>query len=209
MMEDGMIYVLTNLYMPGLVKIGCTTVDVEGRIAALSSGTGVPVPFQCHFAARVSNMAAKEKRLHQLFGEWRVNEKREFFKVDPEKVVLAIQMGDFEEVTPGKIPVPPDEEQALEKALEKAEKRPPISMESIGIMPEAVLTFSRNEDVHATVLPGNKVSYDGQEMSLSGAAAAALNLQSSAGVRGPLYWMYNGKTLNEIRLEKEENSYPG
>jgi hypothetical protein len=56
---DGILYVLTNLHMPGLVKIGCTTVDVEGRIAALSSDTGVPVPFQCHFAAHVANMAEK------------------------------------------------------------------------------------------------------------------------------------------------------
>jgi hypothetical protein len=180
---DGILYVLTNLHMPGLVKIGGGTVDVEGRIAALSSDTG----------------------LHQLFGEWRVNPKREFFKVDPEKVVLAIQMGDFEEVTPGKVPLSDDEEKALEKALQEADKRPPISMEVIGIMPGTILTFSRDEDIQATVLPGNKVLYAGMEMSLSGAAAAALKRKSSAGVRGPLYWMHEGNTLNQIRMEKEQS----
>lgn len=147
----------------------------------------------------------KGKTTASVVGESRVNPKREFFKVDPEKVALAIQMGDFEEVTPGKVPMTVEEEQALEKA----EKRPPISMEAIGIMPGMVLTFSRDEDIQTTVLTGNKVLYDGREMSLSGAAATALNRQSSAGVQGPLYWMYEGNTLNEIRLEKEQNLSPG
>jgi hypothetical protein len=198
-MDDGILYVLTNPFMPDLVKIGCTTGDVAERITNLSSATGIPVPFQCHFAARVSNMAAKEKTLHQLFADARVNPKREFFKVDPEKVVLAIQMGDFEEVTPGKVEMDPEEE----KALERAEKRPPINMETIGIKPGMILTFSRDENIHATVLPGNKVLYDGQEMSLSGAAAAVLN-QHSYPLQGPWYWMYEGKTLSEIRMEKEQ-----
>ena len=52
----GILYVLTNSFMPGLVKIGCTTGPVEDRIKALSGGTGVPVAFSCHFAARVSNL---------------------------------------------------------------------------------------------------------------------------------------------------------
>jgi hypothetical protein len=67
-MEDsGILYVLTNPFMPGLVKVGCTTGSVEDRIYDLSSSTGVPVAFQCHFAARVTDMATKEKTLHQLF----------------------------------------------------------------------------------------------------------------------------------------------
>ena len=93
-MEDsGILYVLTNPFMPGLVKVGCTTGSVEDRIYDLSSFTGVPVAFQCHFAARVTDMATKEKTLHQLFSDKRVNPKREFFEVAPEKVVLAIRMG--------------------------------------------------------------------------------------------------------------------
>src|SRR5580698_4080263 len=122
-MEDtGTLYVLTNPLMPGLVKIGCTAGAVEDRIKALSSGTGIPVAFQCHFAAQVENMTAKEKTLHQLFSEKRVNPNREFFQVPPEKVVLAIRMGSYTEVTPGKVDIPKEEEQALEKA-EEAETR--------------------------------------------------------------------------------------
>jgi hypothetical protein len=206
-MEDsGILYVLTNPLMPGLVKIGCTTGRVEDRIKSLSAATGVPVAFQCHFAAQVDNMAAKEKTLHQLFSDKRVNPNREFFQVPPEKVVLAIRMGSFTEVTPGKVDIPKEEEQALEKAEEAEKKRRSrINLEAIGIKPGAVLTLSRDEDVHATVVGGNRVQYDGQIMSLSASAVAALKklgYQSEA-VSGSDYWMYEGKTLDEIRIAKE------
>jgi len=48
------IYILTNEAMPGLVKIGFTTGEnVESRIAPLSGATGIPLPFECYFAAEV------------------------------------------------------------------------------------------------------------------------------------------------------------
>ena len=68
-------------------------------------------------------MAAKEKTLHQLFSDKRVNPNREFFQVAPEKIVLAIRMGSFTEVTPGKVDIPKEEEQALEKAEEARNKK--------------------------------------------------------------------------------------
>jgi len=101
------IYVLTNEAMPGLVKIGLTSDSVESRIANLSASTGVPLPFECHFAAEIPegvNLEKIEKTLHQLFAEHRINPRREFFKVEPEKVVLALSIGSFKEVTPGRAP---------------------------------------------------------------------------------------------------------
>ena len=45
--NKGLVYVLTNSAMPGLVKIGMTTRDsVDTRMKELYS-TGVPVPFEC------------------------------------------------------------------------------------------------------------------------------------------------------------------
>jgi T5orf172 domain len=204
--DSGIIYVLTNPFMPGLVKIGCTSGPVEERIKGLSGATGVPVAFQCHFAAKVEDVAAKEKTLHQLFSDKRVNPNREFFQVAPEKIVLAIRMGSFTEVTPGKVDIPKEEEQAFEKA-EKAEtkRRARINLDAIGIKPGTVLTLSRDEDVHATVVSGNKVAYEGQTMSLSASALAALHKLGGytlGAASGSDYWMYEGKTLDEIRVEK-------
>jgi hypothetical protein len=208
--DTGIIYVLTNPFMPGLVKIGCTTGPVEERIKSLSSVTGVPVAFQCHFAAHVEQMAVKEKTLHQLFSDRRVNPNREFFQVAPEKVVLAIRMGPFTEVTPGKVDIPKEEEQALEKAEEaETNRRGRINLQAIGIKPGTELMLSRGQDVHATVIEGNKVKYDEQEMSLSAAALAALRKlgNKSTAVSGSLYWMYEGKTLDEIRQTVEEKEF--
>ena len=209
MADSGNIYVLTNPFMPGLVKIGCTAGKVEDRIKQLSGDTGVPVAFKCHFAAEVNDMAAKEKTLHQLFSDKRVNPNREFFEVAPEKVVLAIRMGPFTEVTPGKPDIPPDEEKAFEKA-DEAEKtrRSILKLDAIGIHSGAVLTFTRDENVHAAVVDGNKVEYDNQILSISAAAKLALQKlgKNWPTVQGSLYWMFEGKTLDEIRKEKEEES---
>ncbi len=100
--EDGIVHVLTKRVHAWVGKIGCTSGGVEDRIYELSTATGVPVPFGCHFAARLSHYRSKERTLHQLFGEQRINAKREFFRLPPEKVVLAIRMGEHMDVTPGK-----------------------------------------------------------------------------------------------------------
>lgn len=114
--------------------------------------------------------------------------------------------GQFAEVTPGKIDIPIEEEKALEKAEEAdSKRRSNISLEAIGIKPGAEFTLSRGENVHAVVVSGNKVNYEGQIMSLSAAALQALHGLGyrTSSVSGSDYWMYEGKTLDEIRLEKE------
>ena len=207
--DVGVLYVLTNPMMPGLVKIGRTAGPVEERIKYLSAHTGVPVAFQCHFAARVDQMSAKEKTLHQLFADKRVNPNREFFQVAPEKVVLAISMGSYIEVTPGKLDISKEEEQAFEKAEQAdTKRRAKINLEAIGIRPGTVLTLSRDEDVHATVIAGNKVEYEGEKLSLSESARRALSKlgYTSKAVSGSDYWMFEGKTLDEIRIAREANN---
>ena len=42
----GYVYIMTNPAMPGLVKIGSTTLLPDERARQLSSSTGVPRPFQ-------------------------------------------------------------------------------------------------------------------------------------------------------------------
>src|SRR5438105_15872258 len=126
------VYVLTNEAMPGLIKIGLTSESVEARLTSLSSHTGVPLAFECYFAAEVKDGSRIEKILHQLFAESRVNPKREFFRLDPEKVVLALSIGEFKEATPGVAQVEPEEKEALDKV--KA-RRPRIRLDAIGIKP--------------------------------------------------------------------------
>jgi hypothetical protein len=59
------------------------------------------------------------------------------------------------------------------------------------------------------VISGNKVDYDGEIMSLSASALAALHKLGGYSLNtcsGSDYWMYEGKTLDEIRVAKESES---
>lgn len=200
------VYVLTNAAMPGIVKIGLTTDSVESRLAQLSQPSSVPLPFECYFAAEVSDCKKLEKTLHQLFADNRINPKREFFKLDPEKAVLAISIGEFKEITPGVSEIDAEEQAALEK--EKA-KRPKLRLSAIGVVPGDLLTLSRDEAVTATVLPDGKVDFEGQALSLSAAALKALHRlgYKSAAASGPGYWMFDGELLDERRRRLEEQQF--
>lgn len=200
------VYVLTNEAMPGIVKIGLTTDSVESRLAGLNSHSGVPLPFECYFAAEVDSCTRIERILHQLFSEHRINPRREFFRVDPEKVVLAISIGMYKEVTPGSVIAEPQDQEALEK--EKA-RRPRIRLDALGIPVGAELTLSRDETITATVVPGNKVIYNGQVCSLSAAALQALH---GLGYRTPSasgseYWQFDGELLDERRRRMESERF--
>lgn len=205
-----LIYVLKNEAMPGLVKIGLTTDSVESRISNLSSSTGVPLPFECHFAAEIPdevNLDKLEKTLHQLFSEHRINPKREFFKVEPEKVVLALSIGNFKEVTPGKAEIDPVEVRAMEKAKEQRRSR--INLAALGIKEGDVLVLARDESLTAKVLDGGKVCYKNEILSLSAAALKALQElgYKSTSVSGSDYWMFDGELLDERRVRLESNQF--
>lgn len=196
------VYLLTNEAMPGIVKIGMTTDSVESRIGQLNSHSGVPLPFECFFAAEVDSCSRIEKILHQLFSEQRINPKREFFRIDPEKAVLAISIGTFKDVTPGLVIADTDDKEALEK--EKA-RRPRIRLSSLGIHPGAVLTLSRDESITASVTAENRVSYLGQDMSISAAALSALHGlgYKTPSASGSEHWMFDGELLDERRRRLE------
>ncbi|MEW9858489.1 GIY-YIG nuclease family protein [Pseudomonas putida] len=205
-----LIYVLKNEAMPGLVKIGLTTDSVEARISNLSATTGIPLPFECHFAAEIPegwDLVKIEKTLHQLFAEYRLNPKREFFKIEPEKVVLALSIGNFKEVTPGKADIDPIEVQAMEKAKEKRRSR--INLAALGIKVGDILVLSRDEDVTVQVCDGGKVIYKGQAMSHSAAALLALQGMGykSTAISGSDYWMFDGELLDARRKRLEDKQF--
>ena len=151
-----------------------------------------------------------EGLLHTLFSEHRINPKREFFRLNPEKVVVALKIGKFKDVTPSEITIDSEERTALDK--EKA-KRPRLKLAAIGIKPGATLTFSRDENRTATVTENNKVSFDGEELSLS---AAALKVLGQMGYKTPAasgseYWMFEGEILDDRRrrIEAQQFDEPG
>jgi hypothetical protein len=206
------IYVLVNEAMPGLVKIGRTN-DLDGRLRELYK-TGVPVPFMCHYAVAVPNTAAAvgiENTLHTLFAENRVNPRREFFRVSPERVVIALSLGNYEAVNRSLSDLEqPDsviEKADVDAAVREETRRERIRFSKIGIPNGSELRFTRDNSIICTTLDDIKVLYDGKETSLSAAARdilqAKFNSQGSA-FSGSQYWMYEGETLDERRQRMEQ-----
>ncbi|MGL4389233.1 MAG: hypothetical protein ACRCTJ_07570 [Brevinema sp.] len=72
----------------------------------------------------------------------------------------------------------------------------------IGLKEGDELTFSRDENIKCVINSDNTVEYQGETYSLSKLAQKLLN--STYGVQGPAYWIYQGKLLTEIRRELEE-----
>ena len=117
------VYILTNPVMPNLVKIGCTDRSIEDRLRELSSASGVPVAFECFLAVEVANYEQVERALHQAFGDRRINAKREFFELSPDRpaaILRLFQNISNPDVTPKRDVVESTEEQ---QALDQQKRR--------------------------------------------------------------------------------------
>ena len=79
----GYIYILSNPFMKGLLKIGYTERTPEERLVELQS-TGVPSDFVLECTYFSKDPAGDEKVIHERLDKYRVNKKREFFEVELE-----------------------------------------------------------------------------------------------------------------------------
>jgi hypothetical protein len=203
------IYILTNEAMPGLVKIGYTT-DLRQRMRELSSPSGVPLAFECHYAAEVPEHVKVEGLMHQLFSEHRVNPRREFFRISPEKAVTALKIGGFKDVTPGDGEDVVADTEVEKAAVEKErERRGRIRLSAIGIKPGDELTFSRDPERKVTVVSENEVEMNGVRLSLSRAAIQTLNEMGyqTTHASGSVYWQFEGETLDDRRQRLEDEIF--
>jgi hypothetical protein len=200
------VYLLTNPTMPGLVKIGRTT-DLESRLRSLSTHTGVPVPFECFYACQVENSTKVEKALHDAFGDHRINPKREFFRLNPDRVVAILELVALNDAAPKmEIADDPVELEALHREQSRREQfRFSLADVPIGV----TLYFSRDENITAKVVDDRRIEFEGEITTTSSAAAKVLKGRfgwTVKQVQGPLYWVYEGETLDERRSRLEGNS---
>lgn len=82
-MSYGFVYILTNRSIPGLVKIGFTERSPHARCRALSSGTGVPTPYEVYAYVEVTDAQAAESCVHRSLAGKRNSKAREFFSIEP------------------------------------------------------------------------------------------------------------------------------
>jgi hypothetical protein len=119
-MSDGYIYCFSNQSMIGILKIGMTERTPEIRLSeANSSDTWKPpTPYKIEFAKKVINPKQKEIIIHNILTQYteRINPKREFFRVSPEKVKVFFDLMD------GEIWIPKQEEEKKDEEDNKDNK---------------------------------------------------------------------------------------
>lgn len=199
------VYILQNDAMPGLVKIGRTSIDLESRIRQLDT-TGIPLPFRCFYAAEVSDGAKVEERLHEAFGDARVRERREFFRVSAHRVKAALDLAALKDVTPRKeIETEAGDAAALARNEDRVERAARLKFSMLGIKPGDVLKFTRDEKITCTIVDDSTVSLFGENLSLTPATLKALEKTGVTwkSAQGSNYWMHGAMTLQELRDQSE------
>lgn len=77
----GWVYILSTREQPDILKIGMTTRAVAGRVKEINAATGVLIPFSARRVFRVKDAARAERSIHQLLGQYRIRQDREFFQL--------------------------------------------------------------------------------------------------------------------------------
>ena len=200
-MEYGIVYLLTNPVMPGLVKIGMTTrEDMDARMRELYS-TGVPVPFECQFACRVkkSDCVKIEKALHTAFDPQRVNKNREFFRINVEQARAILELFHHTDVTE-------DVTEEIQNDLTDDDKaassnarthRPALNFYEMGMQKGDILVWKDDPSIKVTIMSDRKISYNGEEMSIS-VLTAQLKGYKVKYIQPTPHWFYKERLLSDI-----------
>lgn len=204
----GVVYLLVNEWMEGLVKIGTTESDLIVRMRQLSQHTGVPGPFECFYAVQLEAAADLERALHLAFADVRLPG-REFFELAPDRPAAVmkdyVKRGIASVATPQNVVVENAEDaQNLDLGRRRA---PNFTFQMAGVPEGGELVSTFDENVRGFAHGRRSILIDGVEYSLSLAAVRAAQAAGygSTSLQGPAYWKYAGRTLLELRQELEAN----
>ena len=201
------IYVLTNPAFENYVKIGKTK-NLEQRLRSLDN-TSVPLPFRCVYAVKVENVDKVEKLLHQTFADHRTRSTREFFEIDPQRVIAALKLTGAKDVTPrGDIAEDNESIEALQKA--EGKKRRQYSLLEAGLKIGDLIYYVNDETITAEIISEKQISFEGGATSLSASALILLHRDGYTWktVNGWDYWSFKNETIAErLRrlLGREDN----
>jgi len=155
----GIVYVVTNDSMPGMVKIGVTEKeDIKERLKELDN-TSVPTPFRFYYGIKSDRYKEIEKLLHITFSKSRIRDKREFFAIEPEHVVAAIKISGSEEIKNNNEMI---DDQGIEIKKLKLPRQQNFTFTKKGIPIGSELEFTRDPSIKCIVKNDKKVEYAAQ-----------------------------------------------
>lgn len=211
--NNGFIYILTNPSFPDYVKIGYAK-NVQNRLNQLNKSEALPFAFRI-FATYETPNKLTDKELHRLIDnlnpDLRSIEKfdgkpriREFYAMDPNDAYALLECiakisGTEDRLTKYN---PEGHEITDEQIAEEVKSRLEafrFSMCNIPIGSE--ISFVDDPFIKAKVYDDRHIEYNGKITSLSNLAKELKKLERTP--QGPLWFMYNGKILSDLRSEME------
>lgn len=218
--QPGFVYIFTNdSFRDDWVKIGKTT-NLKERLKTLFN-TSLPLPFKIYATIQTAKYEKVERIIHKQIDrltDLRINQNREFFNVHPaqaldifldqaqvldDAVIMKYKNNEpDEQIYPPICPRKPENVESLKQL-----QRKPFDFSMVGLnVGDEVIFDALNLPVK--VAGKNKVEYEGRLWSLSAFCGTYLPEHmhnKSEAYQGPKYFSYQGKTLWEIRLEREKN----
>jgi len=118
----------------------------------------------------------------------------------------------FDDAAPTEKPIAPApakkaKPKKQDKPKAKTDRRPPFKFSMIGLKPGDVVYFEHG-DIPVTVVSENTIAYDSEIYTLSRFCKHFMPDEGSENreYQGPAHFLYNGRTLDDIRKEKEKKT---
>ena len=218
--NQGYVYILTNpSFREDWVKIGKSSRPVDVRSKELDN-TAVPLPFEIYATLKTAKYDKVEKQIHKQIDrltDLRIRQNREFFNIAPsvaldimrdiadllEDAELAVYVDGKPVVSSSK-----DEDKKINAANEDKKRKkvkPAFKFHMVGLNVGDTIIFDATH-LPVKIATDDKIEYEGRLWSLSAFTAEFLpeEMQNTSGAyQGPKYFSYGGKTMQQMRLEKE------
>lgn len=195
--KKGIVYVMSCAQ--GLMKIGCTQTDqFETRMSRLESdGYKQFNGFHREFAVEVDDYEAKEKLIHQIFdkSQVKINGKGiEMFATDLDLIIDLLKAFGGKQIYP-------------KKEIAAKQKSNRLTFEMLDIPVGSELVYKDDPSIVVTTTNmKNGIKYQGKIYTLSGFVRL---LKGGKAYQGGMFFLYKGKTLVELRKEKENGKIFG
>lgn len=214
--EPGYVYILTNpSFREDWVKIGKSSRPVDVRSKELDN-TAVPLPFEIFATMKTVKFNEVEKLVHKNIDrltDLRIRQNREFFNVPPQ-VALDI-LYDIAKIIDDAVVTVYEENKPIEEGCiqdntkneaKREVKRARFKFSMCGIKIGEQVTFIPT-GVTAKVASDDSIEYEGRIYKLSPFVGTFMpeELRNTSGAyQGAKYFSYQGKILDHIRKEREE-----
>lgn len=211
--EQGYVYILTNpSFKEDWVKIGKSTRPVDIRSKELDN-TAVPLPFEIFATMKTCKYNEVEKLVHKTIDrltDLRIRQNREFFNVPPQ-IALDIFRDIAQTIDDAEVVLyhenKPIKENITENPAKREVKRGRFKFSMCDIRIGEQVVFVPTGWV-VRVASDDTIEYEGRIYKLSpfvGTFMPADKQNQSGAYQGSKYFSYQGKILDDLRKEKEND----